>query len=88
MLCAFSKLVLGLEIVINTDKGDGVAMTRQEDDERYENGKDTPPRRSQRTKFREFDEDENEAAIREKRSSKRSHRRKTGKDDIWPDTDD
>jgi len=88
MLCAFSELVLGLELVINTDKGEGVAMTRQEDDERYENGKDTPPRRSQRTKFREFDEDENEAAIREKRSSKRSHRRKTGKDDIWPDTDD
>jgi hypothetical protein len=74
--------------IINTDQGDDVAMTRPEDDERYENGKDTPPRRSQRTKFREFDEDENEAAIREKRSSKRSHRRKTGKEDVWPDTND
>ena len=63
-------------------------MSRQEDDERYENGKDTPPRRSQRTKFREFDEDENAAAHREKRSSKRSHRQRTGKDDVWPDTDE
>ena len=41
-------------------------MSRQEDDERYENGKDTPPRRSQRTKFREFDEDENAAALQGK----------------------
>ena len=63
-------------------------MTRQEDDDRYENGKDTPPRRSQRTKFREFDEDENAAAIREKRTGKRSHRPKKVKDDIWPDADD
>jgi hypothetical protein len=63
-------------------------MTRQEDDDRYENGKDTPPRRSQRTKFREFDEDENAAAIREKRTGKRSHRPKIGKDDIWPDADE
>ena len=45
-----------------TDEGDGIAMSRQEDDEHYENGKDTPPRRSKRTKFREFDDDENEAA--------------------------
>jgi hypothetical protein len=75
-------------MVINSDEGNGVAMTRQEDDERYENGKDTPPRRPQRTKFREFDEDENDTAIREKRSSKRSHRRKTGKDDVWPDAGD
>ena len=63
-------------------------MSRQEDDERYENGKDTPPRRSQRTKFREFDEDETAAAHREKRSGKRSHRRKTGKDDVWPDAEE
>ena len=75
-------------MVINTDEGDGIAMTRQEDDEHYENGKDTPPRRSQRTKFREFDEDENEAASRDKRSSKRSHHQKRGNDDVWPDTDD
>ncbi|MGA6925073.1 MAG: hypothetical protein WBY88_05280 [Desulfosarcina sp.] len=63
-------------------------MDSHEDDERYENRKDTSPKRSQRTKFREYDEDENEAVIREKRSGKGSHRRKTGKDDIWPDTVD
>jgi hypothetical protein len=74
--------------VINTDEGDGIAMSRQEDDEHYENDKDIPPRRSQRTKFREFDKDENTAGFRDKRSSKRSHRQKTGKDDVWPDTDD
>ena len=88
MLCAFSELVLGLELVINTDKGEGVAMTRQEDDERYENGKDTPPRRSQRTKLKQFDDYGEVTAGRDKRSSKRSHRLKTDKDDIWPDTDD
>ena len=74
--------------IINTDKGDDAAMSRQEDDERYDNGIDTPPRRSQRTKFREFDEDENAAAHREKRSSKRSHHRKTGKGEVWPDADE
>ena len=63
-------------------------MSRQGDDERYENGKDMPPRRSQRTKFRDFDEDEKDAAYREKRHGKRSHRRKTGKDDVWPDADE
>jgi hypothetical protein len=63
-------------------------MTRQEDDEHYENGKDAPPRRAQRTKFRDFDSDERAAASREKRSSKRSHRRRTGKDEVWPDSDD
>ena len=72
----------------NTDEGDGIAMNRQEDDEQYDDGKDTPPRRFKRTKFREFDDDENAAASREKRSSKRSHRQKRGKDDVWPDTDD
>ena len=86
-LC-FLKSGFGCKMVIDTDKGDIAAMTRQEDDDRYENEKDTPPRRSQRTKFREFDEDENAAAIREKRTGKRSHRPKTGKDDIWPDADD
>jgi hypothetical protein len=75
-------------MVITTDEGDTAAMTRPEDDERYENGKDTPPRRSPRTKFREFDDDENETAFRDKRFNKRSHRRKTGKDDVWPDTND
>ena len=74
--------------MINTDEGDGIAMNRQQDDESYDNGKDTPPRRSRRTKFREYDEDKDAAAHREKRSSKRSHRQKTGKDEVWPDTDD
>ena len=72
----------------NTDEGDGVTMNGQEDDERYDYGNDTPPRRSKRTKFREFDDVENGAASRDKRSSKRSHRRRTDKDDVWPDTDD
>lgn len=63
-------------------------MTTQEDDERYDNGKDTPPRRRQRTKFREFEDDEKTSGLKDKRSGKRSHRRKTGKDDVWPDSDD
>ena len=63
-------------------------MNRVEDDERYDNGNDVPPRRSKRTKFRDFDDGENAPASRDKRSSKRSHRRKSGKDDVWPDTDD
>ena len=62
-------------------------MNRHEDDESYENDKDTPSRRTQRTKFRELDDDENAAGFGDKRSSKRSHRQKTGKDDVWPDTD-
>lgn len=65
----------------NTDEGDGIAMNRQEDDEHYENGKGAPPRRPQRTKFKEFDDDENAG-------DKRSHRQKRGNDDVWPDTDD
>jgi hypothetical protein len=62
-------------------------MTTQEDDDPYENEMDTPPRRSPRTKFREFDDDEN-AALRDKRTKKQSRRPKTGKDDIWPDSAD
>jgi hypothetical protein len=64
----------------NMDEGDGVTMNRQEYDDGYDNGNDTPPRRSKRTKFRDFD--------RDKRSSKRSYRRKTDKDDVWPDAGD
>lgn len=75
-------------MVINTDEGDGIAMNRQEDDESYENGKDTPPKRSKRTKLKQFDDYGDVTEARKKRSSKRSHRLKTGKDDIWPDTDD
>lgn len=81
-------VALPSKMVINTDEGDGIAMNRQEDDEHYENGKDTLPRHAKRTKFRESDDDENAAASRDKRSSKRSNRRKRGKDDVWPDTDD
>ena len=75
-------------MVIKTDEGDGIAMNRQEDDESYENGNDTPPRRPKRTKFKQFDDNEEATAFRDKRSSKRSHRWKTVKDDFWPDTDD
>ena len=63
-------------------------MNRHEDDENYTDDKDIPSRRTQKTKFRDFDDDENDAAHREKRHSKRSHRQKTGKDDVWPDADD
>ena len=68
----------------NTDEGDGIAMSRQEDDDSYENGKDTLPRRSKRTKLKQFDDYGEVTASRDKRS----HRRKRGKDDVWPDTDD
>ena len=63
-------------------------MNRHEDDENYEDDKDIPSRRTQKTKFRELDDYENAAGFRDKRSSKRSHRQKRGKDDVWPDTDD
>jgi len=81
-------VTLPSKIVINTDEGDGIAMNRQEDDESYENDKDTPPRRTQRTKLKQFDDYEEVTASRNKRSSKRSHRRKADKDDVWPDADD
>jgi hypothetical protein len=74
--------------VINADEGDDIAMNRQEDDESYENDKDAPPRRTQRTKLKQFDDYGEVTASRNKRSSKRSHRRKTDKDDVWPDADD
>ena len=63
-------------------------MTGQEDDDRYEDNTDNRLRRPQRTKFRPIEDIEDTAAHREKRSSKRSHRQKTVKDDFWPDTDD
>jgi hypothetical protein len=75
------------KLVISTDKGNGIAMNRQEDDESYENGNNTPPRRSQRTKLKQFDDYGEVTESRDKRSSKNSHRRKKGKDDVWPDTD-
>ena len=75
-------------MVINTDEGDGIAMNRHEDDDSYENGKNTSPRRTKRTKLKQFDDYGEVTASMDKRSSKRSHRRKTGKDDVWPDADD
>ncbi|BBO71991.1 hypothetical protein DSCA_59210 [Desulfosarcina alkanivorans] len=62
-------------------------MTWQEDDEGYEDKTGTRPRRPQRTKFRPVEDIEDTVAHREKRSSKRSHRQKTVKDEFWPDTD-
>ena len=69
-------------------QGDGIAMNRQEDDQSYEIEKNTPPRRSQRTKLKHFEDYEEVTKFRDKRSSKRSHRQKTGKNDVWPDTND
>jgi hypothetical protein len=76
------------KLVINMAEGNDIAMNRQEDDERYEMEKGTPPRRSQRTKLKQFEDYGEVAEFRKKRSSKRSHRHKTGKNDVWPDTND
>ena len=45
-------------------------MTEHEDDEGYDNWKDSTPRRSQRTRFRELEDKEEKTAKRDKRSSK------------------
>lgn len=63
-------------------------MNRQEDDEIYDNFRDTQPRRSKRTKLKQFDDYGEIVEARDKRSKKRSHRRKKGKDDVWPDNND
>lgn len=63
-------------------------MNRQENDEGYDNGKDAPPIRSKRTKLKQFNDYGEVAEARDKRSKKRSHRRRTGKDDVWPDNND
>jgi hypothetical protein len=68
--------------------GNGVEMKRQADDESYDNGKNAPHKRSRRTKLKRFDDYEEVSEAREKRSGKRSHRRNTGKEDVWPDTDE
>jgi len=60
-------------------------MNWQENDERHENESVARSRCFQRTKFRRFEDDDNGAAHRAKRSGKRSHRQKTIKDDYWPD---
>jgi hypothetical protein len=79
----------GSELKINPYQGDAVAMTWQEDDEQHvEDRNDIRPRRAQRTKFRPFEDIEETAAHREKRSGKRSHRQKTVRDHFWPDTGD
>jgi hypothetical protein len=59
----------------------------EHDDEGYDNWKDSAPRRSQRTRFRELEDVDEKTAKRGKRSSKRSHRQKTHKDDDWPESD-
>jgi predicted methyltransferase len=76
------------KLVINILEGNGNAMNRQEDDESYEIEKNTPPRRSQRTKLKHLEDYEEVTEFRDKRSGKRSHRPKTGKNDVWPDTKD
>ena len=60
-------------------------MNIHEDDEVYDDFEDIQPKRSKRTKFRDF---EGTTAKRDKLSSKRSHRQQTNKDDLWPDNDD
>lgn len=62
-------------------------MGRHEEDERYDDWEDHKPKRSQRTKFRDWEDRDGAAAKRDKHSSKRAHRQKTGKDDVWPDDD-
>jgi hypothetical protein len=63
-------------------------MNSHEDDEIYDTFEDIRPKRSKRTKFRELEDKDGTTAKRDKHSSKRSHRRKTMKDDSWPDADD
>jgi hypothetical protein len=75
-------------LFIETVKGNGVTMDSHEDDEIFENLEDIQPKRSRRTKFRDFDNKDDTTAKRDKRSSKRSHRRQTNKDGLWPDNDD
>ncbi len=57
-------------------------MTKHEADEHYDDWKDSQPKRTQRTKFKDFDNQAESAAKRKKRS----HRQK--KDEYWPDTDE
>lgn len=75
-------------MLINLSERGGIEVNRNEDDENYEGGNKTPPRRTKRTKLKQFDDYEEVTEFRDKRSSKRSHRRKTGKDDVWPDNND
>jgi len=63
-------------------------MTEHDDDDGYESWDETPPRRSQRTRFREAEDREEKTGKRNKRSGKRSHRQKTTKDDFWPDDEE
>ena len=63
-------------------------MNSHEDDEIYDNLEGHQPKRSKRTKFKDFDDKDGTTAKRDKHSSKRSHRQKTIKDDFWPDDDD
>ena len=71
--------------MVYTGEREGIEMNRQDNDESDDNGKDIPPRRSKRTKLKQFNDYGEIAEARDKRSKKRSHRRKTGKDDVWPD---
>ena len=60
----------------------------EHDDDGYDSWDDTPPRRSQRTRFREVEDKDERAERRNKRPDKRSHRQKTYKDDFWPGDDE
>ena len=59
-----------------------------EDDDGYDRWQDAPPKRSQRTRFRDLDDRDEKMERGSKRSGKRSHRQKTHKDDFWPDEDE
>ena len=63
-------------------------MNAHEDNHSYENLEDIQPKRTPRTKFREYDGEDDTIGKREKRSSKRSHRPKKIKEDFWPDADE
>ena len=58
-------------------------MNSHEDDEIYDNWEDNQPKRSKRTKFRDFDDKDGTTAKWDKHSRKRSHRQKTIKDELW-----
>ena len=75
-------------MVIHMGERVDIEMDGNEDNESYKNRSNAPPRRTKRTKLKQFDDYGEVTEFRGKRSGKRSHRRKTGKDDVWPDSSD
>ena len=65
-------------------KRTGLEMSPLEFDDPYEGER---RKKSRRKSHRNFDEDEERIASRQKRSGKRFHRKKTLKDGFWEDDD-